>query len=353
MPVLGPQTYRPGAGLLRLDGEPHAGRARARAALTALEPARKAGDLKAAGFLIVNAGATALGNNKGLFAYQPLDERELHAHRAHRRRHRLGLGGRRASRLEADRFRGTSAARAIDKARLSRNPVAIEPGRYTVILEPQAVGDLVQLIAGALQARAGRRRTQRVLEAGRRQQDRREDRGRARHDLLRPAGPAAPGAAVRRTGAAARAPGVDRERRAEAAHLLALLGAEAGQGSAPAGASVAQDGRRHDVARRDDQVARSAAFSSRGSGICARSIRARFSTRASRATARSSSRTARSRSRSRTSASTSRRCSCSTTSRRSVLRPHRRNGEQRNVRHADAQGAGLQLHFVVGRGVRR
>lgn len=38
------------------------------------------------------------------------------------------------------------SARAIEKARLSRNPVAIEPGRYTVILEPQAVGDLVQLI---------------------------------------------------------------------------------------------------------------------------------------------------------------------------------------------------------------
>jgi len=37
---------------------------------------------------------------------------------------------------------------------MSRNPVAIEPGRYTVILEPQAVGDLVQLLAFALGARA-------------------------------------------------------------------------------------------------------------------------------------------------------------------------------------------------------
>jgi predicted Zn-dependent protease len=32
---------------------------------------------------------------------------------------------------------------AIDKCQRSRNPVAIEPGRYTVILEPQAVCDLV------------------------------------------------------------------------------------------------------------------------------------------------------------------------------------------------------------------
>jgi predicted Zn-dependent protease len=46
------------------------------------------------------------------------------------------------------------ADRAISKARLSRNPVAIEPGRYTVVLEPQAVGDLVQLIGNYAAARA-------------------------------------------------------------------------------------------------------------------------------------------------------------------------------------------------------
>jgi predicted Zn-dependent protease len=45
-------------------------------------------------------------------------------------------------------------SRAADKARRSVNPVAIEPGRYTVVLEPTAVGNLVQLIAGALNARA-------------------------------------------------------------------------------------------------------------------------------------------------------------------------------------------------------
>jgi predicted Zn-dependent protease len=33
--------------------------------------------------------------------------------------------------------------RAVEKALASRNPVALEPGRYTVILEPQAVHDLV------------------------------------------------------------------------------------------------------------------------------------------------------------------------------------------------------------------
>jgi predicted Zn-dependent protease len=38
------------------------------------------------------------------------------------------------------------AARAMDKCLTSLDPVRIEPGRYTVILEPQAVADLVQLM---------------------------------------------------------------------------------------------------------------------------------------------------------------------------------------------------------------
>jgi predicted Zn-dependent protease len=50
-------------------------------------------------------------------------------------------------------FAGVSQ-RAIEKARLSRSPAAVEPGRYTVILEPQAVGDICQLIAFYANARA-------------------------------------------------------------------------------------------------------------------------------------------------------------------------------------------------------
>src|SRR3954467_15871543 len=50
-------------------------------------------------------------------------------------------------------FKGVSDP-SSQKARASRNPVPIEPGRYTVIREPQAVGDLVQLLAFALDARS-------------------------------------------------------------------------------------------------------------------------------------------------------------------------------------------------------
>jgi predicted Zn-dependent protease len=42
-------------------------------------------------------------------------------------------------------------ARAIDLARRSRNPVAVEPGRWTVVMTPDACGALVRLIATAFQ----------------------------------------------------------------------------------------------------------------------------------------------------------------------------------------------------------
>ncbi|HEY9450982.1 MAG TPA: metallopeptidase TldD-related protein [Gemmatimonadaceae bacterium] len=39
-------------------------------------------------------------------------------------------------------------ARALEKCIASQNPVALEPGRYTVILEPQAVADFMETIVG-------------------------------------------------------------------------------------------------------------------------------------------------------------------------------------------------------------
>ena len=49
--------------------------------------------------------------------------------------------------------------RAIEKASLSQNPVALEPGNYTVILEPEAAGDLIArmlFLFNARQADEGR-----------------------------------------------------------------------------------------------------------------------------------------------------------------------------------------------------
>lgn len=151
MPLLEPQQYVPVEAYFESTAATDAA-ARARAALTALQPARSAGDLKAAGFLVVGAGSSALANSKGMFAY----------HRATSTNYTLtvrttdGTGSGWAAADHPDwrqvDFDAVSR-RAIDKARASREPRAVEPGRYTVILEPQAVGDLVQLVAGYADAR--------------------------------------------------------------------------------------------------------------------------------------------------------------------------------------------------------
>jgi len=151
LPGLGPQTYLPVErwfdSTANLSPED-----RARAALTALEPARKAGDLQAAGFIVVNAGSNALANSKGMFAYT----RSTNSNYTLTVRTADGTGSGWAGATDND-WRAIDFAKisntAIEKARLSRDPVAIEPGRYTVILEPQAVGDLVQLVGGSLAAR--------------------------------------------------------------------------------------------------------------------------------------------------------------------------------------------------------
>jgi len=44
----------------------------------------------------------------------------------------------------------TLGARAIQKCEASRNPVVLEPGRYTVILEAQAVANLMQVIVASM-----------------------------------------------------------------------------------------------------------------------------------------------------------------------------------------------------------
>jgi predicted Zn-dependent protease len=124
-----------------------------KAGLTALQPARAAKDINVAGYLVVNQASSSLGNTKGLFAYH----RATNANYTVTARTADGTGSGWAGAEHPDWRQLNIAevsARAIDKAKLSRNPVAIEPGRYTVIMEPQAVGDLVQLIGFYADARA-------------------------------------------------------------------------------------------------------------------------------------------------------------------------------------------------------
>ena len=152
MPELPPQQYKDVNAYFESTAN-MSSEDRARAALTALGPARKAGDLHVAGYLVTNAQFNAQGNSKGLFGFH----RSTNANYTITARTTDGTGSGWAGGEHPD-WRQLNAAeiseRAIDKARKSRNPVAIEPGRYTVIMEPQAVGDLAQLIAFYADARA-------------------------------------------------------------------------------------------------------------------------------------------------------------------------------------------------------
>ncbi|QJR36843.1 TldD/PmbA family protein [Gemmatimonas groenlandica] len=152
MPQLGSQQYTPVNSYFESSASLTADD-RAKAALIALEMARKAGDVKAAGYLVNTAGALAIGNSTGMFAYH----RSTNVNYTLTARTSDGTGSGWAAADHADWAQIDArrvAETAVQKARLSQKPVALEPGRYTVILEPQAVGDLVQLIANYADARS-------------------------------------------------------------------------------------------------------------------------------------------------------------------------------------------------------
>jgi len=125
------------------------GRARAVRAIT---EATRAADLHGTGYLETTAGSFAVANSKGLFAYARGTGTALTT--TVRTPDGSGSGWAGESHHDFSRLNPASIGeRAIQKARLSANAVAIEPGRYTVVLEPTAVANLVQLLGFALNAR--------------------------------------------------------------------------------------------------------------------------------------------------------------------------------------------------------
>lgn len=151
LPELGPQQYLEGGGFAdSTSGLAPAGRAAAVQRIT--EPS-VAANLVATGYLEANAGSSAIATSRGLFAWRAQTAVALTT--TVRTPDGTGSGWAGAAHHDWSNIDPAAlGARAIDKARRSVNPVAIEPGRYTVILEPTAVGNLVQLIAGAAQARS-------------------------------------------------------------------------------------------------------------------------------------------------------------------------------------------------------
>ena len=125
--------------------------------------------------------AQAIANNKGLFAYNRSTSSVLTT--TVRTTDGTGSGWAGATHHDWSKIDPAAlGARATQKARTSVNPVAIEPGRYTVVFEPTAVGNLVQFITGAFNARAADEGRSFFSAAGRKEQDWTESCRRTRDD---------------------------------------------------------------------------------------------------------------------------------------------------------------------------
>ena len=156
MPLLGPQTYRPATAFFE-DAAQATPEWRAGSAATAIDLSKKK-EVVSAGFVETQASIRAVANSKGLFAFDRFTAADYNL----TARTPDGSGSGWASRSYNELRQldpATLAAAAIEKAALSKNPAAIEPGKYTVVLEPAAVADLLAYLlfsANARQADEGR-----------------------------------------------------------------------------------------------------------------------------------------------------------------------------------------------------
>lgn len=156
MEPLGPQTYGPETKTYIESTAKITPEYRAQAAANSIEPAVKK-DVTAAGFLEDNRGFSAGMNSKGLFTYNQATSVNFTV----TMRSNDGTGSGWVSRNfnDVSKLNTAEASQiAIEKALQSRNAKAIEPGKYTVILEANAAADLIGLMLNmnARQADEGR-----------------------------------------------------------------------------------------------------------------------------------------------------------------------------------------------------
>jgi predicted Zn-dependent protease len=156
MPVLGPQQYSPSRAYFD-DVAAATPEWRAGAAASAIEMSRKR-DVVSAGFVETAASIQALGTSKGLFAFDRMTAADYNLTARTPDGSGSGWASKSFNQL-ALLDPSALAAAAIDKAARSRNPAAIEPGKYTVVLEPAALADMLVFFtfsANARQADEGR-----------------------------------------------------------------------------------------------------------------------------------------------------------------------------------------------------
>lgn len=119
---------------------------------TAIEGAEKQ-KLNAAGYFELETESLALGNQRGNFAYAQRTDAEFSV--TARTPDGTGSGWASAESVRMSGLDAPGTARvAIEKSVLSQKPRPIEPGKYTVVLEPAAVSGLMLFLFGGFDARA-------------------------------------------------------------------------------------------------------------------------------------------------------------------------------------------------------
>ena len=150
MPDLGPQTYTSTTPYFD-DAAKASPEWRASAAETAIALSKKK-DVVSAGFVETQAITQAVASSKGLFAYDRYTAADFNL--TSRTPDGSGSGWASKSFNELKLVDPSKLASvAIDKAVLAKSPAGIEPGKYTVVLEPAAIADLLAFMLFAGDAR--------------------------------------------------------------------------------------------------------------------------------------------------------------------------------------------------------
>lgn len=147
---LGEQTYIGTNSLVDSTAELTPER-RAEIVVAVTQPAAER-DLLSTGFLLHRTGSTAVATSRGLFAYNA--DARLNFTTTVRTPDGTGSGWAGIGLNDVDELdAGDIGMRAISKAERSRDPRAVEPGRWTVVMEPTAVANMVGLMMNQLNAR--------------------------------------------------------------------------------------------------------------------------------------------------------------------------------------------------------
>ncbi|MBP7981587.1 MAG: TldD/PmbA family protein [Arenimonas sp.] len=150
MPAIGKQSYTPSDTYAPSTAE-ISPEYRAKVAASSIAPS-KADNLIAAGFLIDGAGFIAFANSNGNFGYQRTTDVNYTC--TVRTEDGTGSGWVARNVEDVNKFDTDEAIQvAMAKAKGSRDAKALEPGKYTVILEPAASAGLISFMMNGFDAR--------------------------------------------------------------------------------------------------------------------------------------------------------------------------------------------------------